>query len=87
MSTASVYLGRSALRVSRLSLGTMNFGGPSDEPAAREIIAAARASGVNFIDTADVYQGGRTEEIVGRAISAERDHWVLASKLGNERHG
>ena len=83
MSAAYVYLGKSGLRVSRLSLGTMNFGGPTDEAAAREIIAAARENGVNFIDTADVYQGGRTEEIVGRAIVAERDHWVLASKLGN----
>jgi aryl-alcohol dehydrogenase-like predicted oxidoreductase len=83
MSVAYIYLGKSGLRVSRLSLGTMNFGGPTDEAVAREIIAAARESGVNFIDTADVYQGGRTEEIVGRAIGAERDHWVLASKLGN----
>jgi aryl-alcohol dehydrogenase-like predicted oxidoreductase len=83
MSAAYVYLGKSGLRVSRLSLGTMNFGGPTDEAAAHEIIAAARESGVNFIDTADVYQGGRTEEIVGRAIASERDHWVLASKLGN----
>jgi len=83
MSDAYIYLGKSGLRVSRLCLGTMNFGGPTDEAAARELIAAARANGVNFIDTADVYQGGRTEEIVGRAIGAERDHWVLASKLGN----
>jgi len=83
MSAAYIYLGRSGLRVSRLSLGTMNFGGPTDEATAREIIAAARGNGVNFIDTADMYQGGRTEEIVGRAIGAERDHWVLASKLGN----
>jgi len=85
MSTAYIYLGKSGLRVSRLNLGTMNFGGPTDEATSREIIGAARANGVNFIDTADVYQGGRTEEIVGRAISAERDYWVLASKLGNPR--
>jgi len=55
MSVAYTYLGKSGLRVSRLSLGTMNFGGPTDEATAREIIAAARANGVNFIDTADVY--------------------------------
>lgn len=80
---STVYLGRSGLRVSRLCLGTMNFGGPTDEGTAGEIIAAAQASGVNFIDTADVYQRGRTEPIVGRAIAAQRDRWVLASKVGN----
>ena len=77
------YLGRSGLKVSRLALGTMMFGGPTDEPTSHEIIARAKARGVNFIDTADVYQKGRTEEVVGRAIRHDRDEWVLATKFAN----
>src|SRR3954471_14853253 len=61
-------LGRSGLKVSPLCLGTMMFGGPTDEPTAGRIVAKAREAGVNFIDTADVYTDGRSEEIVGRAI-------------------
>lgn len=76
-------LGRSGLKVSPLCLGTMMFGGPTDEADARRIIAKAADAGVNFIDTADVYVEGRSEEIVGRAIAGERDRWVLASKAGN----
>jgi aryl-alcohol dehydrogenase (NADP+) len=78
-----VPLGRSGLEVSPLCLGTMMFGGPTDERASQRIIAQARDAGLNFIDTADVYNDGRSEEIVGRAIKAERQHWVLATKLGN----
>ena len=77
------YLGRSALKVSPLCLGTMMFGGATDEPAAQRIIDKARDQGVNFIDTADGYNGGRSEEVVGRAIRAHRDHWVLATKFGH----
>jgi aryl-alcohol dehydrogenase-like predicted oxidoreductase len=76
-------LGRSGLKVSKLCLGTMMFGGPTEEAEAHRIIAQARAAGINFIDTADVYAGGRSEAITGRAIAAERGHWVLATKLGN----
>ena len=71
-------LGRSGLKVSPLCLGAMMFGGPTDEAAAARIIARARDAGVNFIDTADAYNEGRSEEIVGRALGPERDHWVLA---------
>lgn len=76
-------LGRSGLKVSPLCLGTMMFGGPTDEAAARRIIDAAADQGVNFIDTANVYEQGRSEEIVGRGIAARRRHWVLATKLAN----
>jgi len=76
-------LGRSGLRVSPLCLGTMMFGGPTDEPTAGRIIARAREAGVNFIDTADGYTGGRSEEVVGRAIKADRAWWVLATKIAN----
>jgi aryl-alcohol dehydrogenase (NADP+) len=76
-------LGRSGLKVSPLCLGTMNFGGPTDEATAARIVASARDAGVNFIDTADAYNGGQSEEITGRAIAADRDAWVLATKLAN----
>jgi aryl-alcohol dehydrogenase-like predicted oxidoreductase len=76
-------LGRSGLKVSPLCLGAMMFGGATDEPTSRRIIARARAQGVNFIDTADTYNGGASEEVVGRAIAADRDWWVLATKMAN----
>lgn len=75
-------LGRSALKVSPLCLGTMMFGGETDEATSRRIIDKAFEQGVNFIDTADVYNTGRSEEIVGRAIAPRRDDWVLATKFG-----
>ena len=64
-------LGRSGLKVSTLCLGTMMFGGPTDEPTSARIIARAKDAGINFIDTADAYAEGRSEEIVGRAIKAQ----------------
>jgi aryl-alcohol dehydrogenase (NADP+) len=76
-------LGRSGLKVSPLCLGTMMFGGPTDEGTARRIIDRAADQGVNFIDTADVYEKGRSEEIVGRAVRERRGWWVLATKLAN----
>jgi aryl-alcohol dehydrogenase (NADP+) len=76
------YLGRSALKVSPLCLGTMMFGGETDEVTSARIIDKAFDQGVNFIDTADVYHAGRSEEIVGRAIARHRDSWVVATKFG-----
>ena len=76
------YLGRSALKVSPLCLGAMMFGGETDEATSARIIDKAYDQGVNFIDTADVYHAGRSEEIVGRAIAARRDDWVVATKFG-----
>jgi aryl-alcohol dehydrogenase-like predicted oxidoreductase len=81
------YLGRSALQVSPLCLGTMMFGGATDEPTAKRIIDTARDQGVNFIDTADGYNGGRSEEVVGRAIRHDRHHWVVATKFGHRMGG
>jgi aryl-alcohol dehydrogenase (NADP+) len=77
-------LGRSGLMVSPLCLGTMMFGAQTDEQAANRIVRRAREQGVNFIDTADVYADGRSEEIVGRAIAGERDDWIVATKLANQ---
>ncbi len=76
-------LGRSGLKVSRLCLGTMMFGGPTDERTSASIISDAREAGINFIDTADAYNGGASEGVVGRAIKEDRDRWVLATKCAN----
>lgn len=76
-------LGRSGLKVSPLCLGSMMFGASTDEPTSARIIARARAQGVNFIDSADTYNGGKSEEVVGRAIAADRHWWVLATKMAN----
>lgn len=76
-------LGRSGLKVSQICLGTMMFGGPTDEATSTRIIAKAREAGVNFIDTADAYSNGGSEEVVGRAIASNRQAWVLATKLAN----
>ncbi len=77
-------LGRSGLTVSRLCLGTMMFGGRTSEGDSLSIIATARDGGVNFIDTADVYNGGASERIVGQALAGQRDDWVLATKVANQ---
>src|ERR1700749_4481823 len=74
-------LGRSGLKGSPICLGAMMFGGPTDEATSARIIAKARDAGINFIDTADAYNKGGSEEVVGRAIAKERNHWILATKL------
>jgi len=81
--TAYQRLGASNLRVSRLCLGTMMFGAQTPDDEAAAIVASAREHGLNFIDTADVYNGGRSEEVVGHILAGQRHDWVLASKIGN----
>jgi aryl-alcohol dehydrogenase (NADP+) len=80
-------LGRTGLRVSPLCLGTMMFGAPTDEKGSNEVIGTARDSGCNFIDTADMYNDGRSEEIVGRALAKERNKWIVATKVCNAMSG
>lgn len=80
-------LGRSGLKVSPLCLGTMTFGAATEPDDARRIMDEARDAGVNFIDSADGYAGGRSEEIVGAAVREHRGHWVLATKFANNRGG
>jgi len=78
-----VTLGRSGLKVSRACLGTMTFGNTewgTDESESRQIVDAFIDAGHNFIDTADVYNAGASEEIVGRAIATKRGDVVLATK-------
>ena len=76
-------LGQSGLKVSPLCLGTMMFGAATEEAVAARIVARAREQGVNFIDTADGYAGGASEEVTGRAIREHRSWWVLATKIAN----
>lgn len=87
------HLGRAGLKVSRLCLGTMNFGDATDEQTSSNIMDAAIDAGINFFDSADVYGGpqspdmakgyGLSEEIIGRwlARSGKRNRIVLATKV------
>src|SRR3954454_18105234 len=76
-------LGRTGVSVSPLCLGTMMFGawGNTDHADSIRIIHRALDAGINFLDTADVYARGESEEIVGKALAGRRDDVVLAPKL------
>lgn len=74
-------LGRSGLKVSAIGLGTNQFGGKVDLETTRNIIHAALDKGVNLIDTADVYQQGRSEEYIGKALQGRRELAVIATKV------
>lgn len=76
-------LGNSDLRVGEIGLGCMSLG--TDEQPAVGIIHEALERGVNLLDTADLYDEGRNEELVGKAIRGRRDRVVLATKVGNRR--
>lgn len=75
------FLGRTGLRVSELCLGTMTFGGDTDEETARRMLDAFVGAGGTFIDTADGYNDGRSEEIIGRWLGGRRDELVIATKV------
>ncbi|RSN70295.1 aldo/keto reductase [Actinomadura sp. WAC 06369] len=85
-------LGRTGVQVSALALGAMNFGaiGRTTQDEATAIVDAALESGINLIDTADMYGRGESEEMVGKAISGRRDDIVLATKanmpMGDDRN-
>ena len=76
-------LGRTGLKVSQLCLGTMMFGGKTEEQASFRIIDHAINEGVNFIDTADVYASNESERILGKALESEgkRNNIILATKF------
>lgn len=74
-------LSNTGLKVSRLSFGTMTFGGQTDEAAAHRIIECCLDAGVNFIDTANVYNHGMAETIVGKTLKGRRNKIILASKV------
>jgi 1-deoxyxylulose-5-phosphate synthase len=84
-------LGRTGLRVSRLCLGTMTFGGQCDEARSHAILDAAADGGIDFLDTADVYPlgggratAGRTEEIVGAWLKGRRRQFIVATKCAGQ---
>ncbi|MCX8188428.1 MAG: aldo/keto reductase [Nitrososphaeria archaeon] len=74
-------LGKCGLKVSEICLGTMDFGSKVNEETANKIIKKAVDLGINFIDTANVYNNGKSEEYVGKAIKGMRDSIVLATKV------
>jgi len=76
-------LGRTGVKVSSLCLGTMMFGawGEPDHKESIRVIHRALDAGINFVDTADVYSAGESEEIVGKALKGRRDSVVLATKF------
>ncbi len=74
-------LGNTGLKVSAVGLGTNRFGGKVDFLTVNEILSAALDAGINFLDTADMYQKGRSEESIGEALKGRRDRFVVATKF------
>ena len=79
-------LGRQGVRVSPICLGTMMFGGQTEEALSIEIMHKAIDLGINFFDTADMYNAGESEVLVGKALADRRDQVVLATK-GRQKVG
>jgi aryl-alcohol dehydrogenase-like predicted oxidoreductase len=77
-----VKLGHSDLQISRIGFGTMSL--EAKNPAAEQLVAEALEKGVNFFDTADLYQHGEVESLLGRALKGKRDQVILATKVGNQ---
>jgi len=77
-------VGRTGLKVSRMTLGTNNFGRDVDEATSIRVIRKAMDLGINSIDTANVYTGRKSEEIIGKAVHGDRDRFVIATKLGHD---
>ena len=78
-------LGNSGLKVSEMGLGSNNFGARADEQTSINVINHALELGINFIDTAELYTQGRSEEIVGKAIKGKRSQVIIATKFGHPR--
>src|SRR5690348_12681101 len=76
-------LGTTGVRVSRLCFGTMSFGGDADEAESARMYRAVRDAGINFFDTADQYNDGRAETILGKLMRGHRDDLVVATKCFN----
>ena len=78
-------MGRTGLKISEITLGTMIFGQQVDEVEANTIIDLAIEKGINSFDTADGYADGRSEEIVGKSLKNKRHSVVLASKVASKQ--
>ena len=76
-------LGQTGVEVSKLCFGTMSFGGDADEETSKAMFHRCRDTGVNFFDTANVYNGGQSEEILGKLVAGIRDEVVITSKVGS----
>ena len=76
-------VGKTGIRVSSLCFGTMSFGGNADELTSKAMFNRCREAGINFFDTANVYSGGRAEEILGQCMAGCRDDIVLTTKVYN----
>lgn len=76
-----------SLEVSVTGLGCNNFGWRIDEAAAHRVVTAALDAGINFFDTADIYDQGHSEEFLGRALKGKRDRAVIATKFGMKMEG
>ncbi len=74
-------LGGCGVKVSQVCLGTMMFGGPTDERTSLDMIERALDAGINFLDTADKYNAGESERVVGKALEGRREEIVLATKV------
>jgi aryl-alcohol dehydrogenase-like predicted oxidoreductase len=74
-------VGKTGIQVSSLCFGTMSFGGNADEETSKVMFHRCREIGINFFDTANVYSGGRSEEILGECIADCRDEIVLSTKV------
>ena len=79
-------LGDSGLEVSIVGLGCNNFGRRLDLDGTRAVVDAALEAGVTFFDTADIYGGGQSEELLGKVLEGRRDQVVLATKFGMDMH-
>lgn len=75
-------LGKTGVHVSCLCMGTMSFGDAADEGTASKMYRRCREVGINLFDCANVYSGGKAEEILGRLIRGERDQVLISSKVG-----
>jgi len=75
-------LGPTGIRVSKLCFGTMSFGDAADEATSAAMYRRCREAGINFLDCANVYAAGRSEEILGKMIAGERNRLVVTSKVG-----
>lgn len=80
-------LGRTGLMVSEICLGTMTYGNQIDETEASKLTAWALDAGINFVDVADMYVNGKTEEIMSKALKGKRQSVVLATKVGAWQSG
>src|SRR5712675_1683036 len=80
-------LGDSGMEVSLVGLGCNNFGGRIGREATAAVLEAALAAGVTFFDTADIYGGGASEELMGEALAGRRGEYLLATKFGMEMRG